>query len=103
MDPQWKKQMCPLLTAGVLTPPSALVSSSGQQPARNITVQPCVGPDCAFFMRLKDDRGTTVAGGCAVPIAASAVGNVAGLVQMAIVGSQQQPAAPAAVIPDKKV
>lgn len=52
--------VCPILTLGILAPPSALVTAAPQ----SIQTVPCLGPRCAFFH---------AAGACSVLVAGDAL------------------------------
>lgn len=86
MPNEWQKQLCPVLTIGLLKPApeaSPLVTASGApaKPQGSFEVFPCHGPQCAWFMPIANEKGQVLDGKCALPLATAALGN---LVQLGV-------------------
>lgn len=99
------EKMCPLLTIGVMRPPSALLGADGQRKSIEYEAVPCAGPACAWFMNTVNEQGQVTGGDCAIALGCAANGNLVnlGMVGMAVLEQKgllpQQSAAPSAIPP----
>lgn len=85
-QPKWRQKMCPLLTVGVVKPPSILAGADGKPPEMAFDAIPCQGEACAWFIQIVDEHGRITDGQCAVPLGCAGVGQLVNVGVLALQG-----------------